>query len=264
MTDNMEFTDIDIMEITDPRNPVLVSETDANDFGVAREGVVSHGNFQGAFLHDMVVKKIGRTWTLLVSYWDGGWVKFNVNDPANPEYIADFGLSAAGHAVPGLHVPRGQRPPGRVHAEQPLDHRDGRGLLAVQAPERRVLDHERARTPAPTRAASSAGPCRSRTYPDGQINGPTIYGGYGCPDVSAGPHRQPGAVRPAGPARLRACPADPGEEKILILQRGQCFFSEKVETAQNAGYTGVAIANHHAGAGNGSAAGRHPVREPGP
>ena len=38
MTDSMEFTDIDIMEITDPRNPVLVSETDANDFGVAREG----------------------------------------------------------------------------------------------------------------------------------------------------------------------------------------------------------------------------------
>ena len=46
--------------------------------------MVSHGNFQGSFLHDMVVKKIGRTWTLLVSYWDGGWVKFNVNDPRAP------------------------------------------------------------------------------------------------------------------------------------------------------------------------------------
>ena len=112
MTDNMEFTDIDIMEITDPRNPVLVSETDANDFGVAREGVVSHGNFQGSFLHDMVVKKIGRTWTLLVSYWDGGWVKFDVNDPANPKYISGLRLSVAGHAVLRLHVPRGQRPPG--------------------------------------------------------------------------------------------------------------------------------------------------------
>ena len=107
MTDNMEFTDIDIMEITDPRNPVLVSETDANDFGVAREGVVSHGNFQGAFLHDMVVKKIGRTWTLLVSYWDGGWVKFNVNDPANPVYIIDSDYPLPDTLFPDYMFPEG-------------------------------------------------------------------------------------------------------------------------------------------------------------
>ena len=63
MTDNFEFEDIDIMEID-----FDLSEPDAGGRGrrqrlrdVAREGVVSHGNFQGSFLHDMVVKKIGRT-----------------------------------------------------------------------------------------------------------------------------------------------------------------------------------------------------------
>jgi hypothetical protein len=34
-----------------------------------------------------------------------------------------------------------------------------------------------------------------------------------------------------------------------VLLRGTCFFSEKVEAAQVAGYDAVLIANHHAGSG---------------
>nr|MBA3984750.1 hypothetical protein [Acidimicrobiia bacterium] len=45
---------------------------------------------------------------------------------------------------------------------------------------------------------------------------------------------------------------DPGEEKVVVLQRGVCFFSEKVEQAQLAGYDAVIIANHHIGSGDGA------------
>lgn len=251
MTDNMEFTDIDIMEITDPRNPVLLSETDANDFGVAREGVVSHGNFQGSFLHDMVVKRIGDTWTLLVSYWDGGWVKFNVNDPANPVYIDD-----SDYPLPDTLFPQFMFPEGNAHqAEFSKNNRWIIGTDEDFSPFR-LLNDEFSITSGPNAGDYPGGefgwtvPITS--YPDSQLNGPTIYGGYGCPDVSADGTDNPAPFDlPVPPAS--SLPADPGEEKILVLQRGQCFFSEKVETAQDAGYDGVIIANHHAGAGNGSA-----------
>jgi hypothetical protein len=184
MTDNMEFEDIDIMEITDPRNPVLVSETDANEFGVAREGVVSHGNFQGSFLHDMIVKKVGRTWTLLVSYWDGGWVKFNVNDPANPQYIDDFDYPLPDTLFPNFMFPEG-------NAHQAEFSRRNRLIIGTDEDFSpfRLLDDEFAVTSGPNAGNYPGGefgwtvPIAS--YPDGQINGPTIYGGYGCPDVSA-------------------------------------------------------------------------------
>jgi hypothetical protein len=250
MTDNMEFEDIDIMEITDPRNPVLIAEVDANEFGVAREGVVSHGNFQGSFLHDMVVKKIGRTWTLLVSYWDGGWVKLNVNDPANPEYISDFDYPLPDTLFPDYMFPEG-------NAHQAEFTRNNRWIIGTDEDFSpfRLLNDSFSITSGPNAGGYPGGEfgwtVPIRTYPESQINGPTIYGGYGCPDVSPGPVDNPPPFDlPVPPAS--SLPADPGEEKILVLQRGQCFFSEKVETAQNAGYDAVAIANHHAGAGNGS------------
>ena len=250
MTDNFEFEDIDIMEITDPRNPTLVAEVDANDFGVAREGVVSHGNFQGSFLHDMVVKKIGRTWTLLVSYWDGGWVKFDVNDPANPEYIIDSDYPLPDTLFPNFTFPEG-------NAHQAEFTRNNRWIIGTDEDFSpfRLLDDSFTVTSGPNAGDYTGGEfgwtVPISTYPDGQINGPTIYGGYGCPDVSADGTDNPAPFDlPVPPAS--SLPADPGEEKVLVLQRGQCFFSEKVETAQNAGYTGVIIANHHAGSGNGA------------
>ncbi|MGI8731503.1 MAG: PA domain-containing protein, partial [Solirubrobacteraceae bacterium] len=80
----------------------------------------------------------------------------------------------------------------------------------------------------------------------GTLNGPTIFGGYGCPGDR-------GSIPDASTLTLAA-----GEEAILVLQRGPvgdpsqtqdaCFFSEKVETAQLLGYDAVIIANHHSGA----------------
>ena len=250
MTDNFEFEDIDIMEITDPANPTLVAEVDANDYDVAREGVVSHGNFQGSFLHDMVVKKIGRTWTLLVSYWDGGWVKFNVNDPSSPEYMIDSDYPLPDTLFPAFEFPEG-------NAHQAEFTRNNRWIIGTDEDfsPYRLLNDQFTITSGPNAGDYPGGefgwtvPITS--YPDGQINGPTIYGGYGCPDVSADGTDNPAPFDlPVPPAS--GLPADPGEEKVVVLQRGQCFFSEKVESAQDAGYDAVIIANHHAGSGFGA------------
>ena len=78
------------------------------------------------------------------------------------------------------------------------------------------------------------------------VNGPMVFGGYGCPDDTV----------PAPPA------VDPGEEKIIVFQRGPvgdanhpvhdaCFFSEKIAAGEAAGYDVVIVANHHLGSNAG-------------
>ena len=248
MTDNMEFTDVDIMDITDPRNPFLIADIDLNDFGVAQDELLSNGNFQGSFLHDMVVKKVGRTWTMLLSYWDGGWVKLNVNDPANPTYIAD-----SEYEFPDVLFPHIQFPEGNAHQAE-FTHNDRFIIGTDEDFSPRRLESFTITT-GPNAGDYPGGEfgftLPISEYPDSQLNGPTVYGGYGCPDVSADGTDNPAPFDlPVPPASVLTPAAD--EESILVLQRGQCFFSEKIETAQDAGYEGVVIGNHHAGSGNGA------------
>lgn len=48
-----------------------------------------YGNLTEVFLHDVVVKKINGHFEMLLSYWDAGYVKLNVDDPTHPTYIGD-------------------------------------------------------------------------------------------------------------------------------------------------------------------------------
>ena len=63
-------------------------------------------NGQTSFLHDMTVKRVGGRQTLLASYWDGGFVQLDVDDPARPRLIrhtdyraADPQRAAQGHRI---------------------------------------------------------------------------------------------------------------------------------------------------------------------
>jgi hypothetical protein len=84
------------------------------------------------------------------------------------------------------------------------------------------------------------------------INGPTVYGGYGCPDDAA--------EVPTAASAFPSLGAD--EEAIIVFQRGPvgdpnhdqhdaCFFSEKIAMGESKGYDVVIVANHHQGAGAG-------------
>jgi hypothetical protein len=250
IVDNEEATDVDILEITDPRNPVFIAELDLNDFGIAQPELLEHGNFQGSFLHDMVVKKVRGTWTMLLSYWDGGWVLLDVDDPANPVFLRDSDYPFPDTLFPNIEFPEG-------NAHQAEFSRKSRFIIGTDEDfsPYRLLDDSFTLTTGPNAGKYPGGEfgwtVPIATFPGGQINGPTIYGGYGCPDVGIDGTDYPAPFdAPIPPASTLA--ADPGEEKVVVLLRGICFFSEKVEQAQLAGYDAVIIANHHAGSGFGA------------
>lgn len=254
MTDNFEATDVDILDITNPRRPRLIADLNLNEFARAAGKNISQPalGLEESSLHDMIVKKIGDKYIMLLSYWDGGFVMLDVTNPAAPVFLGDTDFKNVDPELfesAGISLP----PEGNAHqAEFTADNRFFIGTDEDFSPYRAVF-----------RILSGAG---AGLYPAGEfgwtvpivslpgknVSGPTVYGGYGCPDDRA-------AIPPAS-----SIPVAPGDKRILVLQRGpandpshnqheSCFFSEKVESAQLAGYDAVIIANHHDGAQAGAA-----------
>lgn len=244
MVDNEEIDDVDIMEITDPANPVLIKETGLLDFTEAQAPLA---NGDTTFFHDVVVRKFGDRQIMLLSYWDAGYIKLDVTDPVNPRFLGDSDFPDP-DPLTGFSQPEG-------NGHQATWDRTGRFILATDE------DFSPFRTKFEITSGPNAGP-----YPSGEfgftksistldgrrLNGPTVYGGYGC-------NRNAGDIPP--PSSVGAL--DPGEEAIVVFQRGPvqdpnnpgaaCRFDEKIANAEAAGYDGVIIANHHTGADAGEA-----------
>jgi hypothetical protein len=192
---------------------------------------------QSSFLHDMVVQKVQGRMVMLLSYWDGGWVQLDVSDPANPTLISRA-TSRTPDPLTGLTPTEG-------NAHQAEFSPNGKLIIGTSedfSPYR--LDPFLITTgpnAGSTRPVSSASPSRSRVSS-------TAASWRGRPSTAASAARRcrgdPAGVHPAGPE---------GQAKVVVLLRGTCFFSEKIEQAQLAGYDAVVIANHHAGAGGGDA-----------
>ena len=244
LQDEEDLADVDIFDITNPRSPRLISELDLNDYGVAQPAL----NLSDSFLHDMTVKCMddgpyaGKC-IMIASYWDGGYVVLDVTNPAAPEFLYDTEFAAID---PELLEQTGiaLTPEGNAHqAEFTADNRFFIGADEDFDPYRALLTTD----DGGSYAAGEFGWTVPINDLYGTLNGPTIYGGFGCP-----------ADRGSIPDASILGPLAPGEEAILVLQRGPpganaCFFSEKVETAQLLGYDAVIIANHHVGAQGGAA-----------
>ena len=241
--DEEDLSDVDIFDITNPRRPRMVSELDLNEFGVAQPEL----NLADSNLHDMTVKFMesgpyaGR-WIMIASYWDGGYVLIDVTNPANPQVLGDTDFAAVD---PELLEQTGiaLTPEGNAHqAEFTADNRFFIGTDEDFGPYRALLTTDDGGTYA---AGEFGWTVPITQLEDGTLNGPTVWGGYGCPDDRSG-------IPNASTLNLA-----PGEEAILVMQRGPvgdpshthdaCFFSEKVETAQLLGYDAAIIANHHEG-----------------
>ena len=238
LQDEEDLADVDIFDITNPRRPRLIAELDLNKFNVAQFDL----NLADSFLHDMTVKCMTTGFyagkcIMIASYWDGGYVLLDVTDPANPIFLRDTEFAAID---PELLEQTGiaLTPEGNAHqAEFTADNRFFIGADEDFSPYRALVTTDDGGS-YPAGEFGWAIPI-SDLY--GTLNGPTIYGGLGCP-------ADRGSIPNASTLMLA-----PGEEAILVLQRGTCFFSEKVETAQLLGYDAVIIANHHAGALGGEA-----------
>ena len=237
--------DLDFFDITDPTDPVLIAETGIGDWPSVN--VNAFGNFPTS--HDFDVRFIGGDWLAMVSYWDAGWVLLNVDDPSNPVLVDDYDYPPC-----EVHVPTVCPPEGEAH--QGEWNEDGSLFIGTDedlAPFRLIFEVVGGPAAGAYEAEEFSWTVPISTLPDKRVNGPVVFGGYGCPGQDASQIPPASVLDPA---------TAPGEDQILMLQRGPvedpnnpfeaCFFSEKVEQAQLAGYDAVLIANHHTGSGAGA------------
>lgn len=215
-TDDDETNDVDIFDITDPRKPVQIADVSLNQYNISQPEYT----LTQSFLHDMVVKRIGNQWVMLLSYWDGGYVLLNVDNPANPIFLGDSDYAAVD---PELLAQTGSllTPEGNGHqAEFTLDNRF-------------VIATDEDFDPYRLEVAIAGGdyiakPGSNTTIDEGQaITGLPIFVGRACPGDPA--------VPPA--------PSSPGPQ-LAVVERGLCLFTEKVASVLAAGgYEAVVIIN---------------------
>ena len=220
-TDNEEFVDVDIFDITDPRNPVMVAEYDlVEEFP---QIVQPNTSLVSIFLHDMVVKKIGNRYEALISYWDGGYVKLNVNDPAAATYIADSDYAATD---PLLFERTGTLLPPEGNGHQAEFNLNNQFIIATDEDfdPYKLFMAIGGGLAQPVNAGTATGP---QLGAGDALGGPTTFLGLGCT----------GSPIPAAGAGTQ----------IAVIERGVCPFQEKIDNATAAGYDVVFIFNNEAG-----------------
>jgi hypothetical protein len=215
LVDDMEEPDVDILEITDPSKPKLVSETNLDQF--AQTGPTRpHGD--SVFSHDMIVKRIGNRDVMLMSYWDGGYVTLDVTDPATPKPLSDTDFAPTDPARAEL----GQTITPEGNAHQAEFSRDDKFFFATDE------DFDPYRVQATFKGGSAAGRTftaiqGSATKPvnkDNPLTGDTRFLGLGCD--------------PVAPA---------GGDLIAVVERGVCDFQVKLDNIEAAGYKGLVVFN---------------------
>jgi len=225
--------DVDIVEITDPRNPVVIRETGLNDWPTA----TVFGNGDTVFHHDLVVKKIQGHYYGLLSYWDLGWVIINLDNPANPVFVRD-----SNHPSPEPLL--GFDPPeGNAHqAEWSHNNKFIIGTDEDFSPSRTRFQI----TTGPNAGGYGAGEfgwtVQINTLPGGVFQGSTVWGGSGCEEDVDGNGVSDRAEVPSK--------ASTGAD-VVVFTRGVCFFSKKVESGQLAGYDKVIVVQSHAASRSG-------------
>lgn len=240
-TDNEEGENVDIYDVTNPRRPRKVAETGIGEWPGVQERLAYGARTTH---HQPIVAKIDGDWTALLSYWDAGWVKLNLSDPARPRFIGDSDYPASDPV-------NSVTPEGNAHSAD-WSHTREFILAADEDFTRRRVE------PVEITSGPSAGtmfPSAEFDWTEGveelpeeTVNGPTVYGGYACTDAG-----RDGVPDPSTAGRVGR-----REERILVVQRGPlqdpthrqppCYFSDKVQAAQEAGWDAVVVANHHVGA----------------
>ena len=218
IVDNDEGADIDIVDISNPRKPIVITEIDADE---EWPQIVqsSPSNLNQIFHHDVVVKRIGGRQIMLVSYWDGGYLKLDVTDPRAPQYLADSDFPNPDTELLA-QTGRSETPEGNAHqAEFTLD--DEFILAADEDFSPYAFD---ARTDDGLTFSAIPGDSTGEVPAGAQISGTTVYVGRACIGDAAVP------------------PGSPGQ--IAVVVRGLCTFTEKITNVEAAGgYAAVIVVN---------------------
>ena len=214
--DNEENTDVDILDITDPRAPKLIAEYDLDErFKVAQKELGD----SSSFLHDMVVTKIGGRQTMIASYWDGGYVQLDVTDPTKATLInqTDFAAEDPERVKAGV---RGILPEGNAHQAEFTADRSA--FVATDEDFSPYKLESKLADGTAFRAQPGSG--YKQITPGETVTGPTVSVGLAC---TANP-----------PARATSA------DQIALVERGTCSFQEKADNVAAAGYkTGIVFNN---------------------
>ena len=221
IVDNEEGTDVDIMDITDPRKPFLTAEYDLDE-KFPQITQAAPDNLVEIFLHDMIVKEINGKQIMMLSYWDAGYVKIDITDPKAPAYLGDtdFTNPDPEAAESGFTVP----PEGNGHqSEFTRDNKYVVGADEDFAPfalnAKNVTDD--------TDIDASQGSGTTKLEPGETITGQSKFVGRAC-DTDP------------------AVPAGDGSQ-IAVVERGVCDFTVKVANVIEAGgYKAVLVFNRTA------------------
>ena len=219
LVDDEELTDLDILDITDPRNPKLINDTlnlDEPPFDVDQS---SPRNLTSSFSHDMVVKRVGQRYVMSVSYWDGGYVQLDVTDPTpgNVSLIAESDYAALDEE----RLARGQRiaPEGNAHQSELSSN--NKFLVATDE------DFN------PYRIVA--------TITSGAYQGTE----YTAIPASSAAQVEPGDRIEDTPTYVgEACSALPaGDGGVALVVRGTCTFQAKLDNVKAAGYSAGIVFN---------------------
>ena len=215
LVDDLEEPDVDVLDITNPSKPVVVSETNLDQFAQTGAGR-PHGD--AVFSHDMVVKHIGGRDIMLMSYWDGGYVTLDVSDPAKPKPLSDTDFAAADPA----RTPFGQMitPEGNAHEAEFTN--DDKFFFATDEDFNpyRIVATFNGGPAAGTTFTAIQGSDTKAVNKDNPLSGNTRFLGLGCD--------------PVAPA---------GGDLIAVVERGVCDFQVKLDNIIAAGYKGLIVFN---------------------
>jgi hypothetical protein len=228
LVDNRESQDVDIVDISNPRKPFLVAEYDLlKQFPQIRQQ--RPANLVDIFHHDVVVKKVAGRQLMLVSYWDGGYVKLDVTNPRQARYLADSDFAATDPELAAQSNLR-EAPEGNAHqSELTLDNR-----FLIAADEDFGPTGLEGTTNDDGAFAPVSGSGTRALAVGTSVSGPTRYVGRAC-DGDA-------AVPPAAGAAF------------AVVSRGVCPFTAKVANVAAAGYQAVIVVNNEGSDGCGSLA----------
>lgn len=221
LVDNEEERGLDIVEVTDPREPKLIAEAGLTDWPDAQKNL---GLERLTFLHDLWVQEIDGHWYMLLAYWDAGFIVLNVDDPANPVLVGDtdwpkvdpiFGTTpVSGNAHQGTWTNDG----GLILGTDEEFDQDRLVVRVTVGGEQ--TEHDALRV--------LWAPDLRETFGRRGFGGRIVFGGRGCADQHL----------PAPSSLPRRA-----DQRAIVLQRGGCDYVEKVKEAQDAGYRSVVIAN---------------------
>ena len=223
--DNTELHDLDIFDISNPRNPRPVAEHDPIDlFPNVLETPSPNGSW--VYNHDDFVKIVNGRPQMIASYWDAGYITLDMSDPANPRYVSDNDFGTVDPLIPDMS------PEGSGHqAEFSHDNRYILGADEDFAPYR-----SRARIPSDPAAGvfTTVEPGDTARPISGlagrSLNGTTTFVGDACTAASI---PAPGADD-----------GNPLTERIAVIERGSCDFAVKINNAASRGWEGYVVFNN--------------------